>query len=336
MTQPYPYPTHSFRAMGTQINLALDIDEPTARFCFRGVEEVFRRVEGILSRFKPTSELSYVNTHPGQWIEISPIFWDVLEASIALARATGGLFDPTLLAALEASGYDRDFDALRVQGPGVAPARHGNLRGRWEEVELDIQRQAVRLPKGVKVDFGGIAKGYTAQQAALLLSQWAPSLVDAGGDIAAGAPPSGKPGWPVIIDAPWPVPDGEPPDLVSMWLTNASLTTSGTDRRRWQRNGRLMHHTIDPYTGEPAATDLLSASVLAVNAAPAEAWATAGLVLGAARAHQDFTARGIAAVLVDQDRRVSITPAMQPYITWVAPSLEITLESIDNSEKTVV
>jgi thiamine biosynthesis lipoprotein ApbE len=78
------------------------------------------------------------------------------------------------------------------------------------------------------------------------------------------------------------------------------------------------HLLIDPRSGQPAVTDLLSASILAVEAAPAEAWATAAVVMGRGRALEDFTRRGIASVLVGRDRQVEITPAMEPFITWAA------------------
>jgi thiamine biosynthesis lipoprotein len=217
--------SHDFRAMGSDISLLIDADGRSARAGFQIGEEFFRRIEELLTRFKPTSELSYLNAHPGQWIEISPIFWGLLEAALGLARETGGIFDPTILPALQSAGYTRDIATVKAEG-GVALAQQGNLLGRWAEVKMDPNGNRVRLPEGVLVDLGGIAKGWTAQQAALLAGQYGPCLVDAGGDLAASAPPHGQPGWPVSVAAPWLGPDGEQPDLVMMWLAHATLTTS--------------------------------------------------------------------------------------------------------------
>jgi thiamine biosynthesis lipoprotein len=314
MNEDTRWPAHSFVAMGSRISVKIDAEERAAQVGFQIAQEFFARIEALLTRFKPTSELSHLNAHAGQWIALSPIFWGVLEAALALARETGGLFDPTVLPALEAAGYNRDFDAIQHNGVEEPLPQPSERRGRWAEVQLDPARRAVMLPAGVKVDLGGIAKGWAAQQAALLAGQWGPVLVDAGGDLAAGDPPDGMPGWPVSVAAPWDGPDGEPPDLIIMWLTHASLTTSGIDWRRWQLGGKTAHHLIDPRSGEPAATDLLSASVLAVEAAPAEAWATAAVVMGMGPAQRLFAGQGMAAVLVGQDRRVAVTPAMQPYV----------------------
>lgn len=312
----YPWPSYDFIAMGSKISLVIDADERAAQVGFKIGEDFFRRIEAMLTRFKPTSELSQLNARPGQWVELSPVFWQVLEAGLSLAEATGGLFDPTVLPALEVAGYTRDFDLIQASGQGAPAPHRGDVRGRWADVELDPERRRVRLPEGVKVDLGGIAKGWAAEQAALLIGQWGPCMVDGGGDLAAGAAPAGMPGWPVSIAAPWELSGGEPSDLIVMWLSHASLMTSGTDWRRWQNGEKLAHHLIDPTSGQPANTDLLSASVLAVDAAPAEAWATVGVVMGMQRALADFTHRGIASVLVRDDHHVEVTPAMRPYIAW--------------------
>jgi len=323
---------HHFRAMGSDISLLIEADERSARAGFQVAQELFNRLEALLTRFKPTSELSYLNAHPGRWVGLSPVFYRLLEAALGLARETGGLFDPTVLTALRAAGYTRDIAQVKAGEvyPDIAP---GDLRGRWAEVELDEDGNRVRLPDGVQVDLGGIAKGWTAQQAALLAGQYGPCLVDAGGDLAAGAPPRGEPGWPVTVAAPWLDETGEQPDLVALPLAHATLTTSGVDRRRWQNGGRDAHHLIDPRDGRPAVTDLLSASILAVEAAPAEAWATAAVIMGRERALTDFSRRGIASLLVDQDRRAVMTPAMGPFITWIARPEHTVLVMGDESNK---
>ncbi|MCA9971353.1 MAG: FAD:protein FMN transferase, partial [Anaerolineales bacterium] len=107
------------------------------------------------------------------------------------------------------------------------------------------------------------------------------------------------------------LPDGgaRPADLTSLWLADASLVTSGVDYRRWRLNGRAAHHIIDPRTGETAATDLLTATVLLRHAAQADAVATAALVLGRAAASDWLAARQVPALLVGGAGEVVRTPA---------------------------
>lgn len=300
--------THHFRAMGSQMQLWLDCtDADVADRAFVKVVEHFAQAEALLSRFQSQSELSQLNQRPGQWTVVSPLLWAVLSEALTLADLTGGMYDPTLLAALQAAGYIVSFDDF-PSAPGAASTVAPVLGGGWRQIELDHERRAVWLPPGARLDFGGIAKGYVAAQAADMLSAWGPCLVDAGGDVVAGAAPGDWPGWPVAIAAPG---RGDAADLMSVWLVDAALATSGIDYRRWQHNGRPAHHIVDPRTGRPAETDLQSVSVLLRHAAQAEAVATAALVLGAEAGWAWLAEQNIPALLADQTGAIRPTPAME-------------------------
>lgn len=313
------WPTHSFRAMGSQMAFWLDAPAGVTRSLFAQAEAMFASAERALSRFDPDSELSRLNARPGQWQPLSPILWQVLEQATMMTKATGGLFDPTILGDLEAAGYDRSFDQLRrlpdadrqpLPAPGAPP------RPRPEPWALDPQRRALWLPVGTRLDLGGIAKGFTAQRAANLLAEAGPCLVDAGGDLTAGAAPVGFPGWPVAVAAPG---RDDAADLFHLWLANASLATSGVDYRRWQHNGCPAHHLIDPRTGCPAGTDLLSVTVLAPAGSLAEGWATAALVAGREQGFALLQRAGLAGALVGQDGRAWLTAVMKPQVLWPSP-----------------
>ncbi|MDT8305130.1 MAG: FAD:protein FMN transferase [Anaerolineae bacterium] len=300
--------SHHFRAMGSEIGIWLDAPAAVAAPAFRRVEALFEEMEATLSRFRPESELMRLNGQRQQFVRVSPQLWAVADAALSVAAETGGLFDPTVLPALVAAGYDRDFSALdgRPSESGVeAQKRYPSL---WRQVRRDRQRRALWLPAGAALDLGGIAKGYTASLAVRLLAEVGPSLVDAGGDITAGSAPRGLPGWPIAIAKPGPHADE---DLVQLWLAEATVATSGIDYRHWQANGRQAHHVIDPRHGAPAQTDLLAVSVLAVDAVTAEGWATAALVAGRRTAYRLLSKRKLAAVLVARSGTVQITPAME-------------------------
>lgn len=315
---------HRFRAMGCEMTAWLELDDAdAAQAALQQVEALFAAAERRLSRFRPTSELTLLNGAPERWVPVSDAFWQVFVRALQLAHETDGLFDPTLLGALEAAGYDRDFAEVtapmsrkrRGQNGRVAPQA---ASAGWREVRVDPDRRAVWLPAGVRVDLGGIAKGYTAQLAAIFLGQWGPCLVDAGGDLVAGDPPAGLPGWPVGIAVPWH--DGGDPavDLARLWLRNVALATSGVDYRRWLHLGQWQHHLIDPRRGAPAVTDLWTVSVVAADAASAEAWAKVGLILGAQGAKALFATRGLAGAWVTADREFGFSGALAPHL-YVTP-----------------
>ena len=323
------WPTHSFRAMGCQISFWLEANADDATNAFAQAQALFAANERTLSRFDASSELSVLNSRAGQWTVVSPLLWDVVNQALDVTARTGGLFDPTLLDALEAAGYTRSFDVMLADVNPIDAATckpqpaHVHHNG-WTRIELDQARTALRLPPGMRLDLGGIGKGYTAQQAVRLLSQWGPCLVDAGGDVVAGAAPHGLPGWPVAVAAPFladePGQNGTPAhadaadDLLQLWLADAALATSGIDYRRWRQNGRWRHHLIDPRTGEPAVTDLLSASVLHRRAVCAEAWAKVALLLGMQAGFTRLTELHVAGALAGADGQVRMTPALTDFL----------------------
>ncbi|MDT7943128.1 MAG: FAD:protein FMN transferase [Dehalococcoidia bacterium] len=294
-----------FWAMGCQMSawLASPVEKEGER-ALQVVVDFMRRVEARLSRFLPESELSRLNTHG--YISASPLLWAVLRQAIRAARATGGLFDPTVLPALEAAGYHRPFALLEPDD--VPPRRPFSIC--WRCVRLHPLGREVRLGHGVRVDLGGIAKGWAADQAARFLSRWGPCLVDAGGDIAVRGAPPGWPGWPVGIADP-----GEDEvDMAVLCLKGGGVATSGVDYRRWRRKGRDFHHIIHPRTGMPARTDLLSVTVWAPSTLWAEVMAKVALILGGRRGWRWLRARRLPALLVWRDGRARLSPEMYPLL----------------------
>lgn len=317
-TIPPHWRNHTFRAMGCQMTVWLEHQNAdTAVPVLLEAEAMFRRAERRLSRFDAASELVQINTRPGVWTAVSDMMWQVVTQALCMARETDGLFDPTHLAALEAAGYTHSFDQLPLAAANGRVTPVSNHLGQWQTVGLNPETQSVWLPSGVKLDLGGIAKGYTAQQVVNFLSDWGPCLVDAGGDLSAGNAPTGWPGWPVALSAPYTSPDRSREELFPLWLVDGSMATSGIDYRRWRHNGRTAHHLIDPRTGQPAETDLLTATVLAKAATRAEAWATAALVAGTAVYHH-LSARGLAAALIDHTGHLSLTPALMPILANIS------------------
>jgi len=311
-SHPATWRGHEFGAMGCLMSIWLETDSSsTAKTAFAEVESLFEVNEQAMSRFRPDSELSRLNSRTGQWVVVSDLLWNVLSLALEMATITGGYFDPTTLNALERAGYITTFEQLRLISQNSLRLQEAPLLGNWSAVELDIDTQAVYLPEGLRVDLGGIAKGYTAQQAVDLLRPYGPCLVDAGGDLAAGNAPMGYPGWPVAISAPWSMDGGNPFDLCQFWLADRALTSSGIDYRTWETNGRRQHHLIDPASGAPADTDCLTVTVLGNDGAQAEAWATAALVAGSRAGLEALKEAELAGLLVTQYGVVLLTPLMR-------------------------
>jgi thiamine biosynthesis lipoprotein len=245
----------TFRAMGTEIDLLVDANGATA--ALSAAEDEFHRLEAILSRFRQDSELSLLN-RAGR-LDPGPDLLRVTELALAAREDTGGRFDPTVHDAVVAAGYDRTFESIAADGPEPAARTCGG--------EVRIDRGVIELDDGVRLDFGGIGKGYAADRAAEVLAIAGPCLVNAGGDIA-------------VRDGAWPIAVQTATGSLTVELTSGALATSGRDRRRWQRGGRELHHLIDPATGTSAGGDLVRATVVASDAVVAEVWAKALFLAG--------------------------------------------------------
>jgi thiamine biosynthesis lipoprotein len=263
---------HAFRSMGTSVSLIADGRSPAEAFerAARHVEMVFAREDLRFSRFRGDSELTRVNARAGRWTKVSSGFATLLAYSLDAAARSGGLFDPTVLPSLIAAGYDRDFDELIA---GARDALHPSEPcGRWPEIELD--GDLVRLPVGVGLDFGGIAKGWTVDLAARAAVgeglRWA--IVNAGGDLRiAGSLP--REGFVIAIDDP----EASGEELSRVRVAGGALATSSVTARAW---GPGLHHLIDPRTGLPADTGILQATVWAETCAEAEIRAKWALLSG--------------------------------------------------------
>jgi thiamine biosynthesis lipoprotein len=233
--------------------------------------------EARLSRFQAGSELSRLNDCPEQDVVVSPLLWQCLEGALTAAHRSHGIYDPTILSALEAAGYDRPFADLRPAND--ARRSPGQPTGQaWRRVKLNRQARTVRLPRGVRVDLGGVGKAWLAERVADMLGAIGPCLVDAGGDIALRGEPPGEQGWSIGVADPR-CPDE---DLMLLTVSGRAVATSGVDYRHWRHGTTVGHHIIDPRTGSPADTDLLTVTVIARSADEANMHALVALILGAA------------------------------------------------------
>lgn len=305
----------AFRAMNCGMGAwVIADDEAAACGALAAVEGFMHATEAVLSRFQPDSDLSQLNARAGRTVSVHPVLWDALNLALAWARETSGLYDPTILDALEAAGYDRSFELIHDDANPLQ--KLAPTQASWRDIRLDPVTCGVTLPVGLRVDLGGIAKGWAADCAAELLSAVGPCLVDAGGDIVARGAPLDWPAWPVGVADP----RQADTDLALLMLKDRGVATSGTDYRRWQRGGVLQHHVIDPRTRRPAQTDLVSVTVIAPTATQADVYAKLALILGAEEGYRYLSeAEDTEALLVGESGELWETSSFGQYVYHPEP-----------------
>ena len=285
--------------MGTTVGVLLP---PGSTRRAGAVRALFTEWEATLSRFRPDSELSALNGVAGREARVSPLLFDVVAASLDAARATEGLFDPTLGARMAELGYDRTFADLPADRPATPrpdacpPAPW--VAGRWRGVGIDGRLRTIRLPAGVALDVGGIAKGMAVDASIALLAAEgvAAAAVNAGGDLAVLGLPGEAPAWTIRIETPV---DDRPAPVVA--ITSGGLATSSVGRRRWHADGEARHHLIDPRDGRSARTDAWSVSVPASTCRVAEVAAKVALVLGRALGGAFLRRHGLDGLIIAED-----------------------------------
>ena len=264
-----------FKAMGCRLFAAFDSSSPHAAQRLDQIPGWFEDWEQIISRFRDDSELSRLNRSAGMPVKVSETLWEVFQVAQAVERSSGGLVTPAILDALVRAGYDHSFDTLARDQPrssldySAAPANQAQIT--W-----DANTRTICLPPGLHLDFGGVAKGWAAHQAAMRLKAYGPVLVDAGGDIAISNLQADGQFWKVAVADPF---DSEV-DLETLGLGRCGVATSGKDYRRWKQYGVWNHHIINPQTGRPAETDVLAATVIAPSIIEAEMSAKIALISG--------------------------------------------------------
>jgi thiamine biosynthesis lipoprotein len=272
---------HSFDVFGTRARLLVIPGTPDAATRIATLERRLRDMHELLTRFEPRSELNRLNADPRTVVPVSDELGQAAAAALDVARASGGLVDPTLEPEVVAAGYATTFrnrepaplKAALSSAPRRRPARPDQT-ARWQQV-LTAPGTLSR-PPGLRLDLGGSAKGLAADLCAATLAGQHAYAVDLGGDVRIGG--TARVQRLVTVEHPF---TGDPAHGFA--IADGAVATSGIARRTWAVSGGFAHHLIDPSTGRPAWTGVVQATALAPTALEAEMLAKLALLSGPTR-----------------------------------------------------
>lgn len=245
----------------------------------RAVEAELDAVVRAMSSWESDSELCrYNRTTAGDWCELSPGFFTVLQAALALAAETGGAYDPTAGALVDLWGFGPAGPITappETEAIAVARATTG-----WQRLRLDPDSRRALQPGGIALDLSSIAKGHAVDTVSTALRALGVEhhLVEIGGELrGSGLKPDGQPWW-VQLEVPE-APGLRLPEMV-VALHGLAIASSGDYRQGFTHAGQRYSHTLDPRAGMPVQNDLAAVTVLHAEAMQADAFATALMVLG--------------------------------------------------------
>jgi thiamine biosynthesis lipoprotein len=316
LTGPSRSELHRYEAvephMGTLVRITVYAPgELAARDAFRAAFDRIRNLDGILSDYRPDSELNQITkTAVGRAVRVSEELFTVLAASQDLAEATGGAFDITQ------GPVVRLWREARKTGraPDPAALHEAASRSGFRTLHLDAKHRTVTVDKdGMALDVGAIGKGYAASEAIEVLGGLGvrSAMVAVSGDLAFSEAPPGQRGWRIGIDT-----DGASDVRVPgvLELTNAAVSTSGSTEQHVDIDGRRYSHIINPSSGMGLVDDI-TVTVIAPNGLESDGLDTAVSVLGPARGLALIESRPGAAALITQ--RTSAGTTVLPSIRFL-------------------
>lgn len=279
------------------------------------VDEIWaecERYENLLSKTIAGSDVSRINTAAGKTVTVDPETWKILRRAKEISALTGGAFSITIA----------PVSALWTF-TGIATNTVPNDETRLEAVtRVDDQKielgdnYTVTLPSGMQIDLGGIAKGYIADKVSAIIREKAyAGIISLGGNVyTVGQKPDGSKFSVGIAD-----PGNSAQYMAVIYTEDGTVVTSGTYERGFNFGGVRYHHILDPKTGWPAQSDLVSATFVMDSSMTADALATACIVIGSEKALELAQSQGLDAMFIKSDGAVLFTGGFQEKYSYFTP-----------------
>ncbi len=267
----------SLDSMGTTYTIAVyGSDRYALDSALDDAFEEARRLDNLLSNYRPESEWSRVNREaPEHAVKVSTEMYQLLAACVEYSRESEGAFDITVGPLMKIWGFYKGTGRI----PHKAEIRTALSRIGWRHIHLDSQAGTVRFDEPVEMDPGGIGKGYAVDRMAAILKKdgVTSGIITAGRSsiYAIGVPPNETRGWRVTI----PNPRNPKVNVAEYFLKDESMSTSGTSEKFFVAGGTTYSHIMDPRKGYPA-QGMLSVSVIAPRTIDTEAWTKPYFILG--------------------------------------------------------
>ncbi len=296
-----------YAGMGTEILLeAYGPEQASLEAALDAAVTELARIEEKMTSWDDASELSSINLAAGgPPVTVSAELFEIIERALYISELTGGCFDISYAGA----GKLWDYKAAEPKLPGAEAVAAALARIGWQKIVLDAEASTVQLPEpGMRIDLGGIAKGYGVERAMQILVDAGVevALVNAGGDLKVRGKKAGRT-WRIGIRDP-----REPERMCAVIpVANTSVVTSGDYERFFEIDGVRYHHILDPRTGRPS-QGVTSVTVIARSAELADALATGVFVMGAEEGLALIEKiQEAEAVVVDDDLRVHLSSGLE-------------------------
>lgn len=307
--------------MGSEIAISIITDDDiSAHHAIARTQRAIADFEQRFSRFLPDSELSHVNRAEGAF-QASREMIAILTEAQQWHEKTGGIFDPTVIMSLEALGYDKSVDFSQAptddnNTPDINGIRNQfAARTPFTSLRIDMNTQTICVPQGLRIDLGGIGKGYIVDACADdIMKTHRDFWLSAGGDICVSGTNCGEP-WSIGVQDPF-APAEDIGYIAIEKNTRQALATSGIIKRKGMKGDIAWHHIIDPRTGMPADNDIIAVTILAPTVTTADILAKTVLILGKEKGIEyidQYPETGCC--IIDKNKAITLSDYMKNHFT---------------------
>lgn len=302
-----------FSSLGTLnlITLYFDGEALKAKEVMNRIESYCNQMDDNLSVFKETSEVSIINNMSGIGpVKVSPDTFEIIKISKAMGEETDGAFDITMKPVA-----DLWFNARAAKSiPSESHIKEALSKVNYNDIILKEKQRSVMLKnKNEQIDLGGIAKGYILDKIKEMITEngFTNAVINLGGTVSAIGERRKigirNPFTPINQNA-------EQEIAVEVESKDEDIVTSGVYEQFIEKNGKIYHHIINPRTGFPTETEIISATLIGRNGAELDALATACLVFGLEKSNEFINSKGLDAIFILKDGKVFYTKELKPRI----------------------
>lgn len=265
-----PYKEEIF-AMDTVITITVYGEEPQEKIAAASRE--IKRLEALFSVTNESSDISGINKNSGEFVKVSDDTVALLKTAVEASELTDGAIDISVYPVVKLWG----FTTGEYKVPDDKHITNKRNFVDYKKIIIDEKNSSVKIEKGMELDLGAVAKGYTSQKIKNILNEMGntSAIINLGGNIeTVGKKPDEDP-WTIGIQYP-----NDSNYFSTLELGETSIITSGGYQRNFEENGIVYHHIIDPSTGKPADSGIVSSTVVCDNSAMGDALSTALFVMG--------------------------------------------------------
>lgn len=297
-----------FFALNTVITLTLYGDN--AEKASKAAYGEIKRLENLFSVTSKDSDIYKINSHSGSFVKVSKDTVNIILLAKKLSEKTNGDFDITVYPIVKEWGFTTE----NYNVPDDNTLEELKRKVDYRKIDVDEEKSAVKIQKGMAVDLGAVAKGYIAQKVAEVLKAngEAAAIISLGGNIMTLGKKSNGEQWSIAVTDPFNTNN----TCCKVKVNETSVITSGSYQRFFEKNGQKYHHIIDTKTGKPADSGLVSATVITDNPIDGDALSTAFFIKGKEEIIEKYNEyKNIGFILVDKNKKVYVSKNLKNNIS---------------------